>query len=344
MPALATLALATFLAAAAAYDTVLLQNGGRVVGTVVEENPATGVTVQIPGGQLRTIPTGEVFRIEYRDGTFGVVGAKPRAEPPPAEGAPPAPAAAPTPPAPPAPAAQPERAAPPPPPVVSPDQQVYPAVPVYPVGPPPPPPVASPPPWGRRPGAGQPGPFMLSIGAGFAAPSGDAEPGLRMSDVFTPQFLLELEGGVRLSPWVMASLVLDLGLGDSGDWARAYCTTYGGSDCTTVTARFGVQLRYTFHPSARTTPWVSIGTAAEVGTVSFDSYTTANDRTYTGWEVLRLGAGVDFRASASAGWGLFLSASYGRYDEVDDAGLSASISPTRTHGWVQAGARLILGP
>ena len=67
MSAVAALALATFLAATAAYDTVLLQNGGRVVGTVVEENPATGVTVQIPGGQLRTIPPGEVFRIEYRD-------------------------------------------------------------------------------------------------------------------------------------------------------------------------------------------------------------------------------------------------------------------------------------
>lgn len=341
MSTVASLALAAFLAAAAAYDTVLLQNGGRVVGTVVEENPATGVTVQIPGGQLRTIPPGEVFRIEYRDGTFGVVGSKPTAAPAPAEGAAAAaPAASPTPPAPPA---QPERAAPPPPPVVAPDQQVYPAVPVYPAAPPPPP-VGSPPPWARRPGPGQPGPFMLAVGAGFAVPGGDAETGLPMREVFTPQFLLELEGGLRLSPWVMASLVLDLGLGDSGDWASAYCRTYGGSDCTTVTARFGVQLRYTFHPAARTTPWVSIGTAAEVGTVSFDSSTSANDLTYTGWETLRLGTGVDFRSTGSAGWGLFLNVSFGRYDQVEDAGITSDLRPTRTHSWVQAGARIIFGP
>ncbi len=341
MSAVASLALATFLAAAAAYDTVLLQNGGRVVGTVVEENPATGVTVQIPGGQLRTIPPGEVFRIEYRDGTFGVVGAKPPAPPPPADGA--AAPAQPAPPDQPAPPIQPERAAPPPPPVVAPDQQVYPAVPVHPAAPPPPP-VGSPPPWARRPGPGQPGPFMLAVGAGFAVPGGYAEAGLPMRDVFTPQFLLEIEGGVRLSPWVMASLVLDLGLGDSGDWAASYCRTYGGSDCTTVTARFGVQLRYTFNPSARTTPWISIGTAAEVGTVSFDSDTSADDLTYSGWEALRLGAGVDFRTSSSAGWGLFMNASFGRYDEVDDAGFVTDLQPTRTHSWVQLGARLILGP
>ena len=69
MTTLIPMALVALLAGAdPGFDTVFLQNGGRVRGTVVEEDPARGVTVQIPGGQLRTVPPGEVAASGGRDG------------------------------------------------------------------------------------------------------------------------------------------------------------------------------------------------------------------------------------------------------------------------------------
>ncbi len=74
------------LAAAAPADTVFTVDGGRVVGTVLEEGPSSGVTIQTSDGAVRRIAAGLVARIEFSDGTVS--------EPRPAA---PAPAAAPAP-------------------------------------------------------------------------------------------------------------------------------------------------------------------------------------------------------------------------------------------------------
>ena len=194
MTTLIPMALVALLAGAdPGFDTVFLQNGGRVRGTVVEEDPSRGVTVQIPGGQLRTVPPAEVFRIEYRDGTIGALGARPAPLPPQAAPQPPAAAepAAPAPPAepapaeaPPAPPEPPRRAAPPPPPPGwtgrPPGEPVMPLNPGA-LRPPPAPPL-------RRPAL-----FTFSSGMGFMVPSGDAEGGIPLADVVNTLFLLDLE-------------------------------------------------------------------------------------------------------------------------------------------------------
>lgn len=46
-------------------DTVLLKNGGRVRGTVLEESPQTGVSVRVADGTIRTIPAAEVDHVVY---------------------------------------------------------------------------------------------------------------------------------------------------------------------------------------------------------------------------------------------------------------------------------------
>jgi hypothetical protein len=216
--------------------------------------------------------------------------------------------------------------------------QVYPAVPV---GAPPPP---GPPYRVGRPGVMRPGPFMFAMGLGIAAPGGTAEAGRPMSELFRPQLLIQMEGGLRFTPWIMGSLILDLGVGDAAATIGDACRFAGGSDCSALTARFGLQLRYAFTPLAATTAWVSVGTAAEMGMISFDTYSTTNDLVYTGWEVLRLGAGIDFRLTPGFGWGLFLNAGLGRYSEVEDASGTYTLPTTEGHSWVQAGARFILFP
>ncbi len=89
IPALVAAAL---LASASPADTIHTIDGGRITGTVLEESPTTGVTIQTPDGAVRRIERSQISRIEFADGTVSTV--QPTA--PAAAAAPaPAPAAAP---------------------------------------------------------------------------------------------------------------------------------------------------------------------------------------------------------------------------------------------------------
>jgi hypothetical protein len=78
-----------------AADNVYFLGGGRVRGTVIEENPKTGVKVRLLDGTMQVYPRDDLVRIEYADWSVSR-----RVTPPPpaaAAAAPPQPAAAPTP-------------------------------------------------------------------------------------------------------------------------------------------------------------------------------------------------------------------------------------------------------
>jgi hypothetical protein len=60
----ATLSLPS-LAYASGGDIVLLANGGRVRGTVIVEDPATGVRIRLADGTIRNIPAKEVKTVQY---------------------------------------------------------------------------------------------------------------------------------------------------------------------------------------------------------------------------------------------------------------------------------------
>jgi hypothetical protein len=65
---LVQLALAALVAGAdQGHDTVHLKSGGSLHGIVIEEAPGVSVTIQLPGGELRTLPAAEVQRIEFQD-------------------------------------------------------------------------------------------------------------------------------------------------------------------------------------------------------------------------------------------------------------------------------------
>jgi len=94
---------AALLTAAPNTDTVVTADGTRIQGTVVEESPSKGVTIQADDGTLRRFERGQVARIEFGDGsvstwTTGAVAPAPSA-PAVAQApvAPPAPAPAPAP-------------------------------------------------------------------------------------------------------------------------------------------------------------------------------------------------------------------------------------------------------
>ncbi len=311
---------AVMLAAAPGSDTVYTVNGGRFVGTVIEETPQ-GITVQLPDGTTRRLARNEVTKIEYSDGSVST----PNRPPPPAQ-----------PPTYRAPAQPPPPAYRPPPPAYR-----------------PPPPAYGPPPYGPPPAPYQPGPrgmpplvpFYGAFGIGGSFLSGDAAAGIPMDQLFGSQLGIWLEGGMRLNPYVGLGLYLDLGLGDPAGQTSDYCASVGTS-CTATTGRFGVLLRHTFTPYASSTPWIAVGTGWEWGNVSLDSPGSASQElfSYQGWEMLRLMGGVDLRTSPVFGFGLYAGVSFGRYSSYHDALGDVSIGGERNHATVEAGLRFTLFP
>jgi hypothetical protein len=320
---------AVLLAAASQHDTVFTSDGGRLVGTVVEEGPR-GVAIQLADGTFRRFGRREVVRIEYADGSVS----KPAEAQAPSQSAPqPPPAYTPAPPpgyAPP----PPPQAYPPPPPRYAPPPPAYrpPAHPGY-----------GPPPSELR-GGGPLSPMYLSFGLGGAFLSGEVEQDVRVSRVFSSQLNLAFEGGVRLTPHLALGLYADLGFGDPGREIRDACSA-SGIDCDATTGRFGVLLRHTFQPAARTTPWVAAGTGFEFGSISTDDFGGSRDvLSYRGWEVLRLMGGVDFRSNRVVGVGLYAGVAFGRYGHVEDDFESVSIDNRAFHTTVEGGVRFTLFP
>jgi hypothetical protein len=114
-------------------DTVLLTNGGRMRGTIMEEDPQRGVSVRLPDGTVRKLEASEVKEVHYASGPAPTRPQGPAATapvPPPVVTPPPPPAQRPPPPVGPPPA----------PPWESAPAQRPPQVRVAPAPPPPPPP------------------------------------------------------------------------------------------------------------------------------------------------------------------------------------------------------------
>jgi hypothetical protein len=329
---------AVMLAAAPQYDTVFTADGGRLVGTVVEDSPQ-GVTVQLPDGTIRRFERRNVNRIEYRDGSIST----------PSRPAPPPPAYAPQQSAPPP--SAPPQGAPPPPPAYPPPPRYAP--PTY--GPPPygPPPYGPPAPYGRPmydARAGMPPilPVYGVFGIGGLSQFGDAQRGVAMDQVFDPQLDIYLEGGLRLNQHLALGVYLDLGVGDPAGNVRAEPACAAAASCTAGTGRVGVLLRHTFQPRAFTTPWLAVGTGYEWGDVTLDGGGYGSNQeyfSYRGWEIARLMAGVDLRTNPIFGFGLYGGVAFGRYSRYRDALGDVSLpSDQPIHTTVEAGIRFTLFP
>jgi hypothetical protein len=330
---------AMMLAATPQHDTLFKKDGGRVIGTVIEESPEQ-ISIRLPDGTFRRFSPDDVARIEYADGYVSTI--RPP-EPPPS----PPPAAAQPPPA--QPPAQPPSEAPPPtrppPPSAPPRPQYQPPPPPYPPDryPPPrylpPPPRTAPTPWPGAPIT----PLYFTFGLAGAFPFGEIEDGVAMSRVFDPQIDVDLEGGLRLSPHLALGLYLDMGFGDPARETRDACRDVG-IGCDASRTRFGLLVRYTFAPAARMTPWVSAGTGLEWAKITADDYYDDEQFSYRGWEVLRLMGGIDLRSSPFFGVGFYGGVTFGRYDRGSDSLGDFDIDRERFHTTVKAGLRFTLFP
>jgi hypothetical protein len=305
---LAILAAVMLAAAPQQHDTVFTSDGGRIVGTVVEETQQS-VVIQLSDGTTRRLPGKDVVRIQYSDGSVS----NRAGTPPPAAAAPPPPQQ------------------PPPPPMYT----------------PPPPPAYPPPGYYRAPPPAQlalkgpASPFWGAIGIGGMFFSGNAEPNVNIDRIFGPQVVFNLEGGLRLNPHVGLGLYLDWGYGSPGSEVKAYCNQ-NLITCSAETAKFGGLLRYTFSPAAHLTPWLAIGTGYAWGNVQANY--GPDVVTYTGWEIGRLMGGMDVRSSPVFGFGFYGGISFTRYSHFENINGGISLPSTSVHTMFEAGIRLTLFP
>jgi hypothetical protein len=326
MSPIISVAFAALLAAAAAdFDTIFLKNGGRVLGTIVEEDPARGVSIRLPGGEQRDLKPAEVHRIRYGDGTVKTYGDLPM----PAQPAPPPPAPA---------SAEPQPPAPP----TSPVEPVPEGAPVAPAEPFPPyagPETAAP---GVAPMPPEtPGPITLAASLFRLFPGGDVEASMAMKDFTTAMTGLGLEAGLRLTPKFLVGGSLDMAFGRPGPALEAWCGGWGMT-CDTADVKLGLMARYAFTPAASSTPWVGVGVAFDVLMALSDA--TEQTPSYGGGEP-RLSAGWDLRLNRTIGVGAFVTASTSRYPDVDRGdGEIVPIDRRARHTWLQLGVRGILFP
>jgi hypothetical protein len=318
MAPVALLVAALLAGAAPVLDTVFLRNGGRVRGTVVEEDPARGVSIQLPTGELRTLLPAEIARVEYGDGTGGVVGGRPAPatpQPPPSEtGLAPA---------------------------TSPPSAVAPLPPAEPI--PPGTPAADAEPVPSEPGM-HPGAVMFGLGLFGQSAGGDAEGGVSMADFTTAMTGFGLEAGLRLDPHWMLGAFLEFAAGDAGPVLERACTA-NGLKCTTSELKLGIMGRYAFTPTDWQTAWVGVGAGMGV-LVAVPDDTRYESPAYGGMEPLRLSAGWDFRGNGIFGVGVFVTGSWSRYGSVDNADGESfvPVDTRRAHTWLQVGVRGVLFP
>ncbi len=323
------IAAAVLLALAPQHDTLFMSDGGRVVGTVVEEGPQ-GVSIQLLDGTIRRYAARDVLRIEYADGTVSTPRAPAPAQPPAQQ----PPAQPPSPPRPPQQYAPPQYLPPPP-------HGQY-APPRYPPYGPQPQPAGAAPPRSMAPIS----PLYAVLGLGGVAMSGGVEHGISMGRTFEPQLGIWLETGIRLVPELSLGGYLGIGVGDPAEEVRAECSLLG-TTCTATTGRIGILLRRTFDPTGRSAPWIAVGTGFEFGSVALDHMRMGGSSdlfTYTGWEALRLMAGVDLRTSPIVGVGLYGAVAWGRYTRYEDAFVTVDLGGQPFHTTVEAGLRFTLFP
>lgn len=318
------------LLAASGGDAVLLTTGERVQGRVIEASPSDGVKVLLPDGRVRWIHPMSVERIERSDGTASTLRPAP-VTPPPV----PAPSPAPAAPATPAPAepppdarevpltAAPERRSWGPPVII--DTQPEPI-----------------------PQDSRAGKIWLSFSVGHAKPmgrSGRSAPTLEAL-VGNGHTLLSLEGGLRLDDRDSVGAYLDFTSANVGDELRPLCAKYG-SDCDTATAQLGLFLRRDFDPRGPLNRWASIGMGREWLAGEVFSPTGGGDSVQVlsapGWQLPRIGLGVDWRTSRLIGIGVYATLALGIYDRVTMDRVNVDDGPA-VHAWGQVGVRAILGP
>jgi hypothetical protein len=152
--------------------------------------------------------------------------------------------------------------------------------------------------------------FELSLGAGYAQGVGDIADGrASMQDVSGAGGTVELQLGYRLTP--------NLAIGTYGSYARFVNGTAFGSDVNARGATAGVFADWHFRPERSVDPWMGIGSGWRGLWLAPD---VGKNTSLSGWEIIRLQGGVDYRVTPAIALGPVLGASVNTFFSGDAPG------------------------
>ncbi len=170
---------------------------------------------------------------------------------------------------------------------------------------------------------------QVIVGArlGGAVAIGDVGGLLPMRDWTEGQVPVQLDVLYRVSPRVAVGGYLSWGFGLPGD-------ACDGLDCSATVARLGAQATYAFTGGAFV-PWLGANIGYEWNTVEDGSL----EGTFTGFELLGLQGGGDYRVNERFGFGPYVTFSIAQYDDVELGGVEGPILDKKMHGWLGLGLR-----
>ncbi len=178
----------------------------------------------------------------------------------------------------------------------------------------------------------------------------------RQQDVLRLAVELEAQAGFKLTRRFFLGAYVSGGPAMPG--RRTVDSCAGRATCKGSSGRAGLMARVDLEPGGVWNPWLGAGSGVEahrvdVEVVPFDgglvspSAPPTQELRFSGWEVLRLMAGVDYRSSRTFGFGFFGAISAGGYGRVTSAGgpnLVADRSVREPHGWLTIGVRGVVFP
>jgi hypothetical protein len=202
--------------------------------------------------------------------------------------------------------------------------------------------------------------FQMHLVTGVMVPFGSVSdaPGDDLGSRYAWQVPFEVGLGAKATDRLYIGGYLGFSIGAEGSDSRVEQACDDSDNnldneitCNTSTLRAGVEVRYFFTPAADSSPWLGYG-------IGFSSATeTIHDRargrkestTASGYELARLGFGVDFRLSRVVGMGPTLVAAVGRYSHTrtevnNDETFDGDLDDPRFHVWGTLGFRLVFFP
>lgn len=328
------LALWPAVAFAGGDDVILLANGGRLRGTIIEADPERGVRILLAEGGVRFLLPTDIAEIRY--------GGQPAAPPPPGAAPPPA---APPPPGAPPPAMAPPPGAAPPPPAEAPPPAAAPAPSPPPYNPPPPPPSDVAPRERREGGAAS---KIVQVGArlGYAVPQGsvwgDSLLGteqfseLPMTDVFSSKIPIGIEAVFGVSKRFAIGASVYYGAISSNASAGKACSP--PNQCSYHDWELGVEALINIVPDGFLNPYLGFGLGYEILSSSETIGPQTSDASLTGVQWLKLQGGLDFKIVNGMSLGPYVSYSFGIYTTRSSGGTDES-PPAAFHEWAGFGIR-----
>lgn len=189
----------------------------------------------------------------------------------------------------------------------------------------------------------------IGLRLGYAPAMGDAYKvsgtSASMSDGVKAQIPVQLDVGFRVSPELTLGGYLSYGIGQVGGDQKDMCDTYN-LDCSAHGFRLGVQGIYAFTKAAPNfTPWLGAGIGYEWATMSASGGGAKEEYSFSGFELLNLQGGVDFKTGPQFAVGPYVMLSVAQYSSgtykfTGDPNIDIfSVADKTTHEWLSFGVR-----